>query len=174
MENKNEFVMERVFDVSRELVWKAWTDPEMLKQWWGPNNVTIPECAVDLRVGGKFFIVMEAGEAMGLYKGTKWPMSAEYTIVEPNLKLSYNAEAWTEGQKEESMIGQTTELTLTEEKNPALDRVAEGQNKTKLKIVATINKIGPGLGATQAVQGMQGGFTQQLNKLNIFLTTKKF
>jgi uncharacterized protein YndB with AHSA1/START domain len=37
---------ERVYDASPETVWKAWTDPEMLKQWWGPDNVSIPECEV--------------------------------------------------------------------------------------------------------------------------------
>src|SRR5438477_8911205 len=122
MENKNELIIERVFNAPRELVWKAWTDPEMLKQWWGPNNVTIPECEVDLRVGGRFYIVMEAGEAMGPYKGTLWPMEAKLTIVEPparlgyaegvsgrNSKLAYSAKAWTKGAEEETYIDQVTE-----------------------------------------------------------------
>ena len=162
MENKNEFTIERVFDAPRELVWRALTEPEMLKQWWGPDNVTIPETEVDLRVGGKFYIVMEAGVAMGQYKGIKWPMLAEFTAVEPNSKLSYTAQAWTEGQKEETMIDQTTEITLTNE-----------AEKTKLKLMAAIQKTGPGLGAQMAVQGMQGGLTQQLDKLNNFLATRK-
>ena len=157
---ENEVIIERVIDAPREKVWQAWTDSEMLKLWWGPNNVTIPECEVNLKVGGKFYIVMEAGEAMGPYKGTKWPMLAEFTAVEPNAKLSYTAKAWTEGAKEETTIDQTTELTLTEE-----------GSKTKLKIIATIHKAGPG--ARMAVQGMQAGFTQQLDKLNYFLTTKQ-
>ncbi len=71
------------------MVWQAWTNPEKLKQWWGPDNVIIPECEVDLRVGGTFYIVMEAGEAMGPYKCTKWPMTATFTVVEPNMKLAY-------------------------------------------------------------------------------------
>ena len=152
-----EVELERTYDASPEKVWQAWTEPEMIKQWWGPDNVTIPECEVDLRAGGKFYIVMEAGEAMGPYKGTKWPMLAEFTAVEPNLKLFYTAKAWTEGQKEETMIDQTTELTLTEEKG-----------KTKLKIRAVIYKTGPK--AVMAVQGMQAGFTQQLEKLGRFLS----
>ena len=160
MENNKELTIERTYDASRELVWQAWTNPEMLKQWWGPNNVTIPECEVDLRVGGKIYIVMEAGEAMGPYNGTKWPMLGEFTVVEPNSKLSYTAKAWTEGQNEETTIDQATELTLTEE-----------NGKTKLKIRAAIYKTGPKAG--MAVQGMQAGFTQQLDKLNDFLTAKK-
>jgi uncharacterized protein YndB with AHSA1/START domain len=160
MEPIKEVAFERTYDASPKTVWQAWTNPEMLKQWWGPNNVTIPECEVDLRVGGKIYIVMEAGEAMGPYKGTKWPMLGEFTVVEPNSKLSYTAKAWTEGQNEETTIDQATELTLTEE-----------NGKTKLKIRAAIYKTGPKAG--MAVQGMQAGFTQQLDKLNDFLTDKK-
>jgi uncharacterized protein YndB with AHSA1/START domain len=162
MENKKELILERAYNVPRESVWKAWTDPKMLKQWWGPDNVTIPECEVDLRVDGTFYIVMEAGETMGPYKGTKWPMRAEFTVVEPNAKLSYHAKAWTEGQNQngETTIDQTTEVTLTEE-----------NSKTKVKVIVTVHETGPGAG--MAVQGMQSGFTQQLDKLNNFLIARK-
>jgi uncharacterized protein YndB with AHSA1/START domain len=155
-----EVEFERIYDASRETVWKDWTTPEILKQWWGPNNVTIPECEVDLRIGGKIYIVMVAGEAMGPYKGTKWPMLGKLTVVEPNSKLSYDAKAWTEGQKEETTIDQTTEIFLTEEKG-----------KTKLRIRAIIHNAGPG--AIMAVEGMKMGFTQQLDKLKDFLARKK-
>jgi len=96
---------------------------------------------------------------MGPYKGTKWPMLGKFTVVEPNSKLFYTAKAWTEGQKEETTIDQTTEIELTEE-----------NGKTKVKIRAVIHKAGPGAG--MAVQGMKAGFTQQLDKLNDFLTVK--
>ncbi len=160
MEPIKDIVFERTYDASPETVWQAWTNPDIIKQWWGPNNVTIPECEVDLRGGGKIYIVMEAGEAMGPYKSTKWPMLGEFTVVEPNAQLSYTAKAWVEGQKEETTIDQTTELTLTEE-----------NGKTKLKLKAAIHKVVPGAG--MAVQGMQAGFTQQLDKLNAFLTAQK-
>jgi len=160
MEPIKEISFERTYDASPETIWRAWTIPEMIKQWWGPDNVTIPECEIDLRVGGKIYIVMEAGEAMGPYKGTKWPMLGEFTVVEPNSKLSYTAKAWTEGQKDEATIDQTTELTLTKE-----------NGKTKLQLRAAIYKVGPRAG--MAIQGMQAGFTQQLDKLNDFLTVKK-
>ena len=160
MEPIKEVAFERTYDAPIQTVWQAWTDPKKLRQWWGPDNVTIPECEVDLRVGGKFYMVMEAGEGMGPYRGTKWPMMAEFTTVVPNSKLSYSAKGWTAGQEEESMIDQTTELTLAEE-----------NGKTKLKLKAAIHKIGPAAG--MAVQGMQAGFTQQLEKLNKFLAAKK-
>lgn len=156
MEPIKEVVLERTYDAPPETLWQAWTDPERIKQWWGPKNVTIPECEVDLRVGGKIYIVMEAGEAMGQYKGTQWPMLGEFTVVEPNSKLAYNAKAWTEGAKEETTIDQTTELTL----------IKDG-DKTRVKIKATILKAGPG--AKMATEGMKYGFTEQLEKLNNFL-----
>ena len=87
----DEFLIPRLLHAARALVWQAWTDPAMLKQWWGPDNVTIPECDVDLRVGGRFYIVMVAGAAMGPYAGTRWPMLAEYTVLEPCTKLAYTA-----------------------------------------------------------------------------------
>ena len=152
-----EVKFERTYDASLEKVWKAWTDPEMLKQWWGPNNVIIPECEVDLRVGGRIYIVMEAGEAMGPYKGTRWPMDGKYTVVEKNSKLAYTAKAWTEGQEATTQIDQVTELSLVDD-----------NGKTKLKLKATINKIGSD--AKMAVEGMQQGFNQQLQKLSKYLS----
>jgi len=45
-------VIERVFDAPRDLVWKAWSDPERAMQWWGPKGYTTPVCKIDFRVGG--------------------------------------------------------------------------------------------------------------------------
>jgi len=157
---EKEATIARTIDAPRQRVWTAWTNPTQLIEWWGPRGVTIPECEVDLRVGGTFYIVMEAGEAMGPYKGTRWPMRAEFTSIEPTRALAYKAQAWTEGAKEETTIDQTTEITFTEK-----------NGKTNVSIRAVVYKTGPG--AKMAVQGMEHGFTQQLEKLDDFLTSKK-
>ncbi len=47
-----EIVIIRIFDAPREAVWQAWTNPEQMKQWWGPKNFTAPTIKIDLRVGG--------------------------------------------------------------------------------------------------------------------------
>lgn len=44
----------RVFDAPIERVWRAWTDPEQFKRWFGPRGFTIPFCEIDLQVGGKY------------------------------------------------------------------------------------------------------------------------
>jgi len=58
MAEQNDLVLERVLDAPRELVWKAWTDPERLKTWWAPKPYQTPECEMDLRPGGKFYTRM--------------------------------------------------------------------------------------------------------------------
>jgi uncharacterized protein YndB with AHSA1/START domain len=52
VEKSDEFIISRVFDAPRERVWKAWTEAERLKQWWGPKGFTVSHCTVDLRPGG--------------------------------------------------------------------------------------------------------------------------
>ncbi|MBA3724722.1 MAG: SRPBCC domain-containing protein [Candidatus Levybacteria bacterium] len=75
----------RVFHAPRELVWKAWTDPEMIKQWWGPEGFSAPSITVDLRVGGKYVFAMQ-GPA-----GSEWDKvmysAGVYKEIVPNEKL---------------------------------------------------------------------------------------
>ena len=47
-----DFVITRVFDAPRDTVWKAWTEPEHIKHWWGPKGMDVVSCTLDLRVGG--------------------------------------------------------------------------------------------------------------------------
>ena len=160
MQPIKEVVLEKTYDAPIEKVWQAWTQPEMLKHWWGPDNVTIPKCEINLGIPGKFYIVMQARKEMGSYAGVSWPMLAEFTEIIPNKKIAYRAEAWVDGDKDETTINQTTEINFAKE---------EGENaKTKVTIKAAIYKTGPK--AVMAIDGMQMGFTQQLEKLNKFLT----
>jgi len=55
-------VITRAFDAPRELVWKAWTEPDRFKRWWGPKGFTTPFCKVDLRPGGVFHYCMRSPE----------------------------------------------------------------------------------------------------------------
>jgi uncharacterized protein YndB with AHSA1/START domain len=47
-----ELVITRVVDAPRSLVFKAWTEPERIRQWWGPRGFTTLSCEMDLRPGG--------------------------------------------------------------------------------------------------------------------------
>jgi uncharacterized protein YndB with AHSA1/START domain len=59
---ERELVITRIFDAPRELVFKAWTKPERVKRWWGPNGWTLPVCKIDLRPGGVWRYCMRSPE----------------------------------------------------------------------------------------------------------------
>jgi uncharacterized protein YndB with AHSA1/START domain len=67
--SEREIAMTRVFDAPRELVFDAWTKPELLKRWLGVRNGwSMAECEVDLRVGGAYRYVWRGpdGAEMGM------------------------------------------------------------------------------------------------------------
>jgi uncharacterized protein YndB with AHSA1/START domain len=59
----------RIFDAPREMVWKAWTTPEIVMTWWGPKGFTSPVCRIDLCVGGRFTYAMRAPDGQTFYNG---------------------------------------------------------------------------------------------------------
>ncbi len=62
---KEELFVTRILDAPLELVWKAWTEPEQVRRWWGPKYYTSPSCKIDLRVGGKYIFAMQAPADQG-------------------------------------------------------------------------------------------------------------
>jgi uncharacterized protein YndB with AHSA1/START domain len=55
-----DLVMERTFDAPRELVWSAFTDPELVPRWWGPHGTTTTVVEMDVRPGGRWRYVSHA------------------------------------------------------------------------------------------------------------------
>jgi uncharacterized protein YndB with AHSA1/START domain len=82
-EPTRDVVITRLLNAPRELVWKAWTEPERLKLWWGPTEFTTPTFNIDLRVGGKFLFCMRSPEGQD-YWGT-----GEYREIVPPSRLVY-------------------------------------------------------------------------------------
>jgi NADPH2:quinone reductase len=77
-------VITRVFDASPSLVFKAWTEPERIMQWWGPKGFTTPVCTIDLRPGGVHHYCMRSPEgqtlcARGIYREIVEPQRIVYT-----------------------------------------------------------------------------------------------
>ena len=62
----------RVFDAPRELVWKAWTDPKYVMQWWGPKGFTAPVCKMDVRVGGKSLCCMKSPDGQEFWNAIEY------------------------------------------------------------------------------------------------------
>jgi len=91
-----EIAITRVFDAPRELVWKAWTEPDQLARWWGPRGWSNPleMITMDVRPGGTFRVTSVSGE------GAEMSSQGVFReVVEPErLVLEEPAEdAWHEG-----------------------------------------------------------------------------
>ena len=67
VKTEGELEITRVFDAPRSLVWRCWTEAELLKQWYGPKGFTIPHCTIDLSVGGKFLLCMRSPEGQDMW-----------------------------------------------------------------------------------------------------------
>ena len=62
----------RIFDAPRELVWKAWTDPDIVMRWWGPKRFTSPKCKIDFRVGGQYLYCMRTPDGQEYWSGGEY------------------------------------------------------------------------------------------------------
>jgi uncharacterized protein YndB with AHSA1/START domain len=148
---EREVVITRVFDAPRELVFKAWTEPERLSRWWGPAGWSNPTCEVDLRPGGAWRIVMQAPD------GGQYPCGGTYReIVKPERLVFTNIAMDTEGKP--LLDGLTT--VLFEDLN----------GKTKM----TLRTYAKGLVsyAPQMLAGMEMGWTQSLDNLERLVASK--
>ena len=76
-----EFVITRVFDAPREIVFEAWTEPRQVARWWGPKDFTNPVCEMDVRPGGAYRIVMRGPD------GVDYPNTGVYREVAPPERL---------------------------------------------------------------------------------------
>jgi uncharacterized protein YndB with AHSA1/START domain len=75
----------REVDVAPELVWRAWTTPELLQQWFAPKPFETPECEIDLRPGGVFRTVMRGPD------GEEFGGTGCYVDVVPNERLAWTS-----------------------------------------------------------------------------------
>jgi uncharacterized protein YndB with AHSA1/START domain len=148
-----EFERVREYAAPREAVFKAWTDPKLVSQWWGPEGVFTPVCEVDARVGGRIHIVMEAGETLGDHKGMQWPMEAKFVEIEEPSKIVFSSNA-VNGDKE------THEYITTVTFN-------EKEGKTTMTVHVVVTKIQKGM--DYVVSGMEQGWSSQFDKLGKFL-----
>ena len=118
---KTRLEISRVIEAPRDRVYAAWTDPEQLKQWFGPENVKTRELVADARVGGTFRwdIINSEGEEM--------TMRGEFRELQPDKKIVFTWQ-WEDDEDWENHISIVTvelydrdggtELRLTHEQLP--------------------------------------------------------
>ena len=61
-DNKRDLVVTRLFNAPLSLVWKAWSDPEYVRQWWGPEGFTSPLAQINFREGATSLVCMSSPE----------------------------------------------------------------------------------------------------------------
>src|SRR5436853_7730161 len=113
--------IKRLIKAPRECVFDAWTDPEQLRKWFGPENVQTHDLVADVRVGGKFRWDLTNSE------GEKMTCRGEYRELQPGKKVVFTWQ-WEDDEDWENHVSIVTvelddadggtELRLTHEKLP--------------------------------------------------------
>jgi uncharacterized protein YndB with AHSA1/START domain len=83
---KVDVVVSRTFKAPVEQVWKAWTDPELVKRWWGPAGFTAPFARIDFREGGASLVCMRAPQQVG---GQDFYSTWAYRKIVPLERIEY-------------------------------------------------------------------------------------
>lgn len=81
-----DFVISRVLDAPRDLVWKCFTDPEHMRQWWGPKGFTSFSSSMDFRAGGRYHYGLKSPDGM-----TMWGRMIYREIVPPEKIVFINS-----------------------------------------------------------------------------------
>jgi uncharacterized protein YndB with AHSA1/START domain len=140
----------RVFDAPREVVFRAWTDPEQVSQWWGPHGFSAPVVELDARPGGELRVDMQGPD------GTISPITGViHEVSEPERLVVTTRLVDGDGR------------TLIE----ALHTVAfeEEAGKTTLTLEVDVVELAPE--AAEAREGMEEGWNQTLDRLGEHVAT---
>ena len=85
----SEVAVTRDIDAPPEAAWRAWSDPVLIRQWWGPTGFTCPRADVDFRVGGTTLVAMQAPpEYGGFLMHNRWT----YTAISEPTRIEFVSE----------------------------------------------------------------------------------
>jgi uncharacterized protein YndB with AHSA1/START domain len=141
---ERDLVITRIFDAPRELVFRAWTDPQHMARWWGPKHFTSRVETMDVRPGGAWRIIMLAPD------GNEFPAQGVYREIVPPQRLVFTNDAVDKDGN--VIIAGFTTVTFADQ---------NGKTKLTLETRGTA-KVDY---AAQYLQGMEMGWTQSLDRL---------
>jgi uncharacterized protein YndB with AHSA1/START domain len=159
-----ELVITRIFDTPRELVYKVWTDPEHVKNWWGPKPFTNPVCEIDLQPGGRFHYVMRSPDGMD------FPMKGTFIEIVPNERLVYSNDAYEQADFWKMAIGDKVEDDVDFSTLTSRVTVIFGDLGGKTKLTLTTRFATNGVRDAMVGMQMAEGWTQSLEKFAEELT----
>ncbi|MEJ0012673.1 MAG: SRPBCC domain-containing protein [Bauldia sp.] len=149
------FEVVRTFNAPRDLVFECYTQPKHMVQFWGPHGGTVPECRIDLRVGGVWRVVMR------FPNGSEFGYSSVYTKIEAPKYLAWrNApDDWKFGLDGLPPVELVSTLELED----------LGDNRSRMKLTVTFLSTAA---RDEAIQrGFTGMVTQGNERLDAYLKT---
>ncbi len=120
-----QILITREFDAPRDLVYKAWTTPELVRRWWHAKRGEVTVCEIDLRVGGKWRYVMIADDGMEV------GFHGEYREIVPNERIvsTETYEGLPEGVSDEEGTTTNTATFANEDGRTTVTLLIEAPNQ---------------------------------------------
>src|SRR5438128_491207 len=115
-----ELVITRVFDAPRAVVWKAWTDLDRARQWWGPKGFTLDALEVDPRPGGAWRAVMRSPD------GKRFRQHGIFKEIVASERIAFTHIWDDEGPQSEMLVTVTFALVRVLTRCPAFEACGQG------------------------------------------------
>lgn len=144
-------IITRTFDAPRELVFSAWTNVDLVRQWWGPQHFTNPVCEIDATEGGALVIHMQAPD------GSLHPITGTFEVVDAPQRLVFTTRG---------LRGEDGQPNLEVRTTATFSEAASGTTVTLLFDVLTATDV-----AADALGGMREGWNQSLDRLEEHMAT---
>ena len=141
-------IMRRSFAAPRELVFKAWTEPERLKRWFGPKGWELTFCELDLRVGGEWRYCMSGPDG-----AESWGKATYQNVDRPN-RLVYT-DAFTDPQGNVNASMPTTLVSIE------FEGATEVHNRTQFATPDDLNAV--------LSMGVERGMSETFERLDALL-----
>ena len=157
----HDMALTRTFDAPVEDVWRAWTEPELVKRWWGPTGFTAPIAEMDVRKGGTSLVCMRAPAELG---GQDLYNTWTYVTVIPMERLEF-VQTFTDADRNPV---EPAELGLP----PGIPRdvphvvtfTALDSGRTEVRVTAS------GYSSSELAEFSRGGMEQCLDKMAAIFT----
>jgi uncharacterized protein YndB with AHSA1/START domain len=149
-------VLTRTFDAPLEKVWQAWSDAELVKQWWGPQGFTCPVADMDFREGGTSLVCMRAPAEYG---GQDMYNTWTYTKIMPMQRIEF-VQHFTDADRNRL---NPASLGLPPDIPAEVPHVLEFRRLDDGRTEFTVTEYG--YGSDQTVEMSKGGMNQCLDKM---------
>jgi uncharacterized protein YndB with AHSA1/START domain len=162
-DDARDFVISRLLNAPRELVFEAWTNPKHMARWWGPRITSTPVCEMDVRPGGRYRITMRMPD------GTDYPIIGEYREVTEPEKLVFTMDCSEHPATWHDMVKPNR---ATDDLNPVgimLATITFDARGDKTLLNVHIRMATAAILAAMTNMGMHGGWSMSLDKLEELL-----